>query len=376
MDYGLLVILLVIVAGFGGLFWLLNKRLSPPSSVDSDELVNTVIAVAKEKLEGDKQQMAADMTAKKEAIESLVKDLRKDIEVRQAEIRGLEKDRNLKFGEITKSIEEHKKLTADLAGSAESLKSLLSNSQLRGNWGERQLEQIFHNAGFLEGQHYLIQHQLSSGVRPDFMVRLPNERLVSIDAKFPFANLQKMTEAEDKTEKARLAKEFAKDVKDKINEVAGKGYISPEDGTMDFAIMFVPSEVVFDHVNKTYADLVDEAMSKKVIMASPYNLLAIVRTVLEAHRHFVFESSMAEVLKKLELFLNDYRLFQDEFGRLSKNFEAVQKGFTQIQTTRYKQMDLHLNQIKAAHSGSKQLEQTLGAELPELSEADELESEQ
>src|SRR5690606_31208998 len=99
---------------------------------DSNELVNTVIAVAREKLEGDKKEMSVEMAAKKEAIELLVKDLRKDIEVRQEEIRGLEKDRNLKFGEITKSIEEHKKLTSELQGSTEELKRVLSNSQLRG----------------------------------------------------------------------------------------------------------------------------------------------------------------------------------------------------------------------------------------------------
>lgn len=356
MDYGLLLILLVILGGFAALFWWLNKRLSSPAqTIDSNELVNTVISVAKEKLEGDKQQISADMTAKKEAIELLVKDLKKDIDERQKEIRGLEQDRNLKFGEISKSIEEHKKLTAELQGSTEELKRVLSNSQLRGSWGERQLEQIFHNAGFLEGQHYLVQHQLRSGVRPDFVVRLPNEQMVCIDAKFPFSNLQLMTQTNDKAEKARLAKAFAADVKAKVNEVSGKGYISPEDGTMDFAVMFVPSEVVFDHINKMHADLVDEAMSKKVIMASPYNLLAIVRTVMEAHKHFVFESSMAEVLKKLNLFLNDYRLFQDEFAKFGIDLQKSLDDYQKITGTRYKQIDLHIRQIKEAHAGSKVL---------------------
>ena len=363
MDYGLIIILVVIIEGFAVLFWLIAKRLSP-TSIDSNELVNTVISVAKEKLEGDKQQISADMTAKKEAIELLIKDLKQDIEVRQKEIRGLEQDRNLKFGEISKQIEEHKKLTAELQGSTEELKRVLSSSQLRGSWGERQLEQIFHNAGFLEGQHYMVQHQLKSGVRPDFVVRLPNDQIVCIDAKFPFSNLQKMTETEDKAEKARLAKLFATDVKAKINEVSGKGYISPDDGTMDFAIMFVPSEVVFDHINKVHADLVDDAMSKKVVMASPYSLLAIVRTVLEAHKHFVFESSMAEVLKKLNLFLNDYRLFQDEFKRFGDDLERSLKDYNQITSTRYKQMDLHIRQIKEVQAGTR----NLGGTAPDLLE--------
>lgn len=363
MSEELLILLVVVVLGFAGLYWLVVRRSSSSTSIDSNELVQTVIAVAKERLDGDKQQISADVAAKKEAIELLVKDLKKDIDERQKEIRQLEQDRNLKFGEISKSIEEHKKLTSELQGSTEELKRVLSNSQLRGSWGERQLEQIFHNAGFLEGQHYLVQHQLQSGVRPDFVVKLPNEQMVCIDAKFPFSNLQLMTQAEDKAEKQRLSKAFAADVKAKINEVSGKGYISQEDGTMDFAVMFVPSEVVFDHINKMYPELVDEAMAKKVIMASPYNLLAIVRTVLEAHKHFIFESSMAEVLKKLDLFLNDYRRFQEEFGRFGASLEKAQKDYDQITTTRYKQMDLHIRQIQEAHRGTKQLGDSDKAEL-------------
>lgn len=202
----------------------------------------------------------------------------------------------------------------------------------------------------------MVQYQLKSGVRPDFVIKLPNDQIVCIDAKFPFANLQLMTQAEDNAEKARLAKAFAVDVKAKISEVSGKGYISTEDGTMDFAVMFVPSEVVFDHINRMYPDLVDEAMTKKVIMASPYNLLAIVRTVLEAHKHFVFESSMAEVLKKLNLFLNDYRLFQGEFEKFGVDLQRSLDDYQKITTTRYKQMDLHIRQIKEAHAGSKGLE--------------------
>jgi DNA recombination protein RmuC len=332
-------------------------------------LVNTVIAVAKERLEGDKQQMAADMASKKEAIEALVQDLKKDIDERQKEIRLLEQDRNLKFGQITKSIEEHKKLTSELQDSTQELKRVLSSSQLRGSWGERQIEQIFHNAGFMEGQHYFVQLAMpSSNVRPDFTVLLPNKQKICIDAKFPFTNLQLMSQAEDKAEKQRYDTLFATDVKAKINEIAGKGYISVEDGTCDYAVMFVPSEAVFEHINRAHPELVDEAMDKKVIMASPYSLLAIVRTVLEAHKHFTFESSMAEILKKLGLFLNDYRLFQDEFAKFGGDLQKSLDDYQKITTTRYKQMDLHIRQIQEAHKGSKQL---VGEELSAIESIEE-----
>ena len=351
------VIIAVIILGFIGLYWLLSRRLSSPgASVDSNQLVQTVIAVAKEKLDGDKQQISADVAAKKEAIELLVKDLKKDIDERQKEIRQLEQDRNLKFGEISKSIEEHKKIAGELQGSTDDLRRVLSNSQLRGSWGERQVEQIFTTVGLLKDQHYLVQQVMgNSSARPDFTVMLPGGKKLCVDAKFPFSNLQLMAQADDKTEKARLDKLFATDVKNRINEIASKGYISEEDGTCDYAVMFVPSEAVFEHINRAHPQLVDEALSKKVLMASPYSLVAIIRTVSESYRNFYYESSMREIVKKVDVFLNDWRLFEEEFGKFGKDLTAEMADYEKITGTRYRMMNTHIRQIQDARSGTKQL---------------------
>src|SRR5690606_4508084 len=110
----LLILSAILVIGFTIVIFLLSRKPSAQADIDSNQLIQTVLTVAKEKLDSDKQQIAADMNAKKDAIELLVKDLKKDIDERQKEIRQLEQDRNLKFGEIAKSIEEHKKLTSDL----------------------------------------------------------------------------------------------------------------------------------------------------------------------------------------------------------------------------------------------------------------------
>src|SRR5690606_13203351 len=298
MSSDLIIILVVLLVGFVGLYILLQKRLtSPASTIDSNEIVQTVIAVAKERLESDKQQISADVAATKEAIEILVKDLKKDIDERQKEIRQLEQDRNLKLGEISKSIEEHKKLTSELHTSTSELDKILSTSQLRGGWGERAVQQIFSSVGLLENQHYFVQKILGkSTVKPDFTVLLPGDRKLVVDAKFPLSNLQAFVKSEDKADKARYDKAFADDVRMRVKEVATK-YISDEDGTCDYAIMFVPSEAVFDYINRAHPEVVDEAMDKKVLMASPYSLVAIIRTISESYRNFYYESSMREIVK-------------------------------------------------------------------------------
>jgi DNA recombination protein RmuC len=239
---------------------------------------------------------------------------------------------------------------------------ILSNSQLRGGWGERQVQQIFSSVGLLEKQHYFVQQILgSSAVRPDFTILLPGEKKLCLDAKFPLANLQLMAATEDKAEKQRFDKAFVSDVKDKVKEISGRGYISEEDGTCDYAVMFVPSEAVFDYINRFHPEVVDEAMNKKVLMASPYSLVAIIRTVSESYRNFYYESSMREIVKKVDVFLNDWRLFEDEFSKFGGNLKKTLDDYDKITNTRYRLMNTHIRQIQDARSGTKQLE---GVEAP------------
>jgi DNA recombination protein RmuC len=352
-----IVVFIILIGGFGGVLYFLHKRLNPATQqIDSSEVIQTVISVAQQQLAGEKGLISAELTAKKDAIETLVKGLQEDIAIRQKEIRILEQDRNLKFGEISKSIDEHKKLTSDLQGSTEELRRVLSSSQLRGSWGERQIEQIFASIGFLQGQHFLTQTLMEDGTsKPDFTVLLPGGKRLCIDAKFPFANLQLMTQTEDAAEKQRFDRAFVSDVRDKVKEVADKGYISEGNGTCDYAVMFIPSESVFEYINRKHPEIVDEALTKKVLMASPYSLVAIVRTINEAYKNFYYESSMREIVKKVDVFLGDWNRFQEEFGRFGKSLQTTMNDYEQITGTRHKQMSLHIRQIQDARSGTKSL---------------------
>ena len=107
-------------------------------------------------------------------------------------------------------------------------------------------------------------------------------------------------------------------------------------------------------------------MARKVLMASPYSLVAIIRTISEAYKNFYYETSMHEIVKKVDVFLNDYRLFQDEFGRFGKELTDTMAAYEKITGTRYKQMDLHIRQIQSARSGTKQLDDGVAVEVPAL----------
>jgi len=355
------IILIVLVGGLVAIGFILNKKLTELSNKQDvpdkliekvvnqvyGEVVNKVTMQAKNALRSDKEAIFRDNENKKEAIESLVKDLKKDIGVRQDEIRSLEKDRNKKFAEIATSIDEHRKITTELKISTEALSRVLSNNQARGAWGERILEDILNNAGLVKNIHYEKQKALGkSNVKPDITLLLPNDRKVAVDAKFPYSEVQKMASANTKSEKEQHLKAFSRDIKQKVNQISDRGYIDVEHGTLDYAIMFVPNEMVFSFINQQFPEIVDEAMDKKIMIVSPFTFLIVARTVMESYRNFMMENNLRKIVKHISEFTDEWERFSKDFHKFEDLITKIQDQYDKISTTRYKMMSSKLRKIE------------------------------
>lgn len=318
--------------------------------------IGTVLELAKQQLEGEKREIKTDLENKQGAIEKLVRRLEEDIKARQDEIRDLERDRNRQYGEVTKAVEEHRRWTEKLQVSAEQLNRVLSNNQMRGEWGEMAAERILESGGLVEGKHYTKQTQLGTGTRPDIILHLPGQKKVCVDVKFPFASLQALSQTKHPQEQKRLLGEFEQAVKGRIKEITSRDYISEEEGTLDFVILFIPSEMVFGFVNKNYPQVVDGAFAKRVVMASPHSFFAIVRMVYQAHRNFDYEQNIKEILRVVEEFVKDFRRFKDEFAGFGDGLQKLQTAYDQITATRYKKLDLRFRQIEDYRRGQASLD--------------------
>lgn len=311
------------------------------------ELSDKILAQTKSVLETDKEAILKDNKHSKEVIERLVTDLKTEIDARQKEIRSLEQDRNTKFGEITRAISEHRKITEALTVSTQSLAQILSNNQVRGQWGERIIEDILQSAGLIESIHYERQKALGkSGSIPDITLLLPNKRKVAIDVKFPYAQVQLMVNAADAATKRQYLKLFEKDVKEKILQLDKRGYINLEAGTLDYAILFVPNEQLFSYINQQFPHLIDEAMNKKIMIVSPFTFLIVARTVMEAYRNFMIENNLRTIIGHINHFVTEWDRFKLDFDKFDVSLAKLRDHFDQIHTTRYKQMDLRLRRVR------------------------------
>ncbi len=362
----LLLLALFLIAVLASFYFLLKKLLEEKMGKNSDEQIegmihkvfgmasNEIAIQSKGILQGEKDLIKNDLSNKQAAIEKMIKDLRQEMGDQQKEIRSIEKEQIDKISSVKTAVEEHRQLTKELKISTEQLAKVLSNNQTRGAWGERIIEDLLQANGLQEGIHYLRQSKLGdSSMKPDITLLLPDHRNVPVDVKFPYQEVQKMSMTDDQSEKQSHIQQFKRDLKIKVDKVAA--YISPENDTLDYAIMFVPNEALFSFINQKFPDIIDEALAKKVIICSPFSFLIVARTVMESYRNFMVGKKIKEVIKHIDAFATEWLKFDDEFGKFGRSIEALQKNYETLSTTRKRQMEKKIAKIEQYRGSSAEL---------------------
>lgn len=355
MSTDLVLIIIVMVAGFAALYFLLRRN-TPQS--DLEATVNKVFGMSAQKvaeqskqiLQGEKEIIKTDLNNKQHAIEELVKNLQLDIKVQQQEIRSLEQDRTKSFTELKTALTQHRQQTDELRVSTQQLASVLSNNQQRGDWGERIIEDLLLANGLMEGVHYLKQSRQTSDLRPDITLLLPNDRNVPVDVKFPYAAIQKMADTEGKAAKDILLKQFSSDVRIKVTKVAA--YINPAEKTLDYAILFVPNEMIFSFINQKFPEIVDEALRKRVLIVSPFTFLIVARTIMESYRNFMLSDRLREVVQSVDEFVSEWDKFKDKFTKYGRSLSTLTADYEELTGTRMRQMDRKLDKIENYRQGT------------------------
>jgi DNA recombination protein RmuC len=202
------------------------------------------------------------------------------------------------------------------------LQDILSSPKLRGQMGEWSLENLL--SQILPKNSYKLQHGFKDGRTVDALIQMPGFS-VSIDAKFPLPGFEKVITAETEPEKARLRRQFIKDVTTHIDKIAGD-YIRPAEGTLDFAIMYIPAENIYYETIVKYAgetqDILQYCFDKKVIPVSPNLLYAYLMTVAMGLHGLQIEKQAAEIrqnLKKLNSSFADFGGTWDILGKHLRN---------------------------------------------------------
>lgn len=226
-------------------------------------------------------------------------------------------------------LDEANKRILEVGRSIASLQEILRAPKMRGGLGEFLLGDLL--SQIMPAPYYTLQYSFKSGERVDAVIYL-SQGLVPVDAKFPLENFQKALVAPEEGIKKNFLKLFAADVKKHI-EAISKKYILPEEGTCDFALMYIPAENVYyeafikDEALGEGKSLREYAFEKHVIPVSPNSFYAYLQTILLGLRGLRVEESAREIIKQLSGLNSQLAKFQEEFRKLGKHIEQAKGSF-------------------------------------------------
>ena len=217
---------------------------------------------------------------------------------------------------------------SELGKNMRELQEFLKSPKLRGNVGEEVLKDLI--SQIFPKNSFHLQYQFRSGERVDAAIKT-DAGILPIDSKFPMENFQKMTRAKNESEKLVFRKEFVRDVRKHIDDIAKK-YILPEEGTMDFALMYIPSEAVFYEVADT-TELMDYARRQRVYTVSPTTLYAHLQMILLSFEGKKIETKSREVFTLLRALKVDYNKVNEGLGVLGRHITNASSQFTNVSTS-------------------------------------------
>ena len=224
-------------------------------------------------------------------------------------------------------LDETNRRVVDVADELKTLQNVLQNPKQRGVFGEFYLESVLDNV--LPPKNFQTQYRFKSGVIADAVIFLDRNKILPIDSKFSLENYNRMIQAKDKTERERLLNLVKQDLKGRIDETSK--YILPEEGTMDFAFMFIPSESLYydlliNNVGNggSSRDLIEYAFrDKRVIIVSPTSFMAYLQTVLQGLRSLQIEEQAKDIQIRVGKLGDHIRKFDDLMNKMGKSLSTT-----------------------------------------------------
>ena len=240
------------------------------------------LKLAQENLKRFQSQANNDLEKKEKAIEHLIGPIREALEKTERQIHGMEKERKEAYGALHKHLETMAETQANLQSETRSLVQALRRPEVRGQWGELTLKRLAELAGMVEHCDFYEQQsvQTSEGrQRPDMIVRLPGGREIVVDVKTPLDAYLNAIEADDDTKRQQALIHHARNVRQRVTELASKAYWSQFKAAPDFVVLFIPGEQFLSAALDQDRKLLEYALGQHVILATPTSLVALLRAV-------------------------------------------------------------------------------------------------
>ncbi len=264
-----------------------------------------------------------DLKSLKSSVDSTKDTINASLQVNTRDIN----DRLLRATEVIGELKREAGAFSEVSRSMKDLQDYLRSPKLRGNIGEMVLKDLI--SQMFPVSSYELQHAFKSGSIVDAIIKT-DAGLLPIDSKFPMENFQKLMAAISPSEQDSLRKAFARDIRAHVTAISKK-YILPEENTLDFALMYIPSESVFYEVAST-DELMDFARENRVYPVSPNTLYAALQTILLSFEGKKIEQKAKEVFKLMRGIQKDFIKTSDTMTTLGSHLTNAYNKFSDVQS--------------------------------------------
>ena len=309
--------------------------------------VDGATAVASSKLSDTVQAGSREMDLRVRSFEQQVGHIGEALVQLGGLVAELQRDSATQSGSLLAQLEAVTATQRDLAAHTAELRAALASPKARGQWGERMADDVLAAAGFKEGVSFRRQRAVAGGGVPDFAFLLPQDLELRMDVKFPIDNYLRALEADDDAVRARATKAFVADVRNRIRELSGRGYVDARD-TVDCMLLFIPNEAVYAFLHEADPDVIDVALAEQVILCSPATLFAVLAVVRRSVEQFRLERTSDEILRCLGAVTQEWDKFSGALDKVGRQLDQAHRSFhDELAGTRRRVLQRRFEEVEA-----------------------------
>jgi DNA recombination protein RmuC len=263
-----------------------QERLSASFKALSAEALQTSVAqlseLAKSQLQAAQSEAKGDLDKRRDAVEQLVAPLKEQLGRVDAQLLQLDRERRESRGRLEAQLKTLNDTGEKLRTETGALVTALRKPNARGQWGQMQLRNVVELAGMVKHCDFVEQSSVAGedqSLRPDLIVSLPGGKRVVVDAKAPLQGVLDAYQARDEPEREAHLRDHARLLRKHVRALADKAYWAGLDSAPDFVVLFLPGEHLYGAALEVDPSLIEDAMARRVLIATPTTLLAILRAV-------------------------------------------------------------------------------------------------
>jgi DNA recombination protein RmuC len=267
----------------------------------------------------------ASLQQREQSVENMVKPIREALDKTERQAQLMEKIRHQAYGALSQQIKTLAESQKYLQGETRNLVQALRRPEVRGQWGEITLKRLVELAGMVEHCDFYEQEHSSNGdkaIRPDMVIRMPGNREVVIDVKTPLDAYLSAVEATDENHRIAFLHRHMINVRQRVKELSSKNYWGQFKKTPDFVILFIPGDQFLSAALDQDHNLLEYAMSQKVILSTPTSLVALLRAIAYGWRQELLTENAEKIRLLGEEMYQRLATFSEHLSKVGRSLDT------------------------------------------------------